>query len=162
MKRVEPLLGSAPPGHAFHGHLVALVEMGGGGEPRLNAQCLGNLAGLLLPELHDAEPLVVRLLLPQIGVGVAEDLVCLLVGAESPAAFWATRTLGHVVLRKERRFSRQRHGVAVEMDRAPALESTLADLSKPKLHQVRRGSRGDPTTVGGETGPCGQTVETGP
>ena len=93
MKRVEQLFGSAPQGHEFNVHLVELVEIGVGGEPRIKDQFLGYLAGLLLPELNEAEHLVVLLIFPQIGVGVAEDLVVLLLGDESQDAFLATRTL---------------------------------------------------------------------
>src|SRR6266850_8346233 len=162
MKRVEQLFGSAPQGHEFNVHLVELVEIGVGGEPRIKDQFLGHLPGLLLPELNEAEHLVVLLIFPQIGVGVAEDLVFLLLGDESQEAFLAARTLCNVVLLKERIFSMKRNGVEVEMERDPSLESKLSDLIKPKLHQVRRGSRGDSTTVFGEKGPFGNNVETGP
>lgn len=63
MKRVEQLFGSAPQGHEFNVHLIELVEIGVGGEPRIKDQFLGHLAGLLLPERHEAEDLVVLLLL---------------------------------------------------------------------------------------------------
>src|SRR5213593_2346471 len=56
----------------------------------------------------------------------------------------------------------KRNGVEVEIERDPSLKSKLSDLIKPKLHQVRRGRRGDPTTVCGEKGPFGHNVETGP
>ena len=102
------------------------------------------------------------LIFPQIGVGVAEDLVFLLVGDESQEAFLAARTLLNVVLLKERIFSMKRHGVEVEIARDPALESKLSDLITPTLHQVRIGRRGDPPTVFGEKGPFGNNVETGP
>jgi hypothetical protein len=66
------------------------------------------------------------------------------------------------VLLKERIFSMKRNGVEVEIERDPSLKSKLSDLIKPKLHQVRIGRRGDPTTVFGEQGPFGNNVETGP
>jgi hypothetical protein len=56
----------------------------------------------------------------------------------------------------------KRNGVEVEIARDPSRESKLSDLIKPTLHQVRRGRRGDPTTVFGEKGPFGNNVETGP
>jgi hypothetical protein len=91
---VQPrLFGSAPQGHEFNVHLVEFVEIGVGGEPRIKDQFLGHLPGLLLPELNEAEHLVVLLIFPQIGGGVAEDLVFLLLGDEGQDAFLAARTL---------------------------------------------------------------------
>ena len=59
--------------------------MGVGGELGIEDQFLGQDAGALLPEVHEAENLVGLVGLAQLGVGIAEDAAVGILGEEGQA-----------------------------------------------------------------------------
>ena len=91
----------------------------------------GTLSGPLLPELHEAEDLVVLLVLAQSGVGVAEHVGLGVLGQEGQDPLLPAAALGDVVLLDQGVFAVEGDGVEVQVERAAASQAQAADGVEP-------------------------------
>ena len=158
---VEQLLGAASQRDELNPHPVQLVEVGIGRQLGVEDQLLGETAGALLPEVDEAEDLVVLLVLPQLAVGVAEDARLGVLGQEGQHSLLAAAPLGDVVLLDQGILAVKRDGVEVQVERRPPLQSQAVDRVEPVAHQGRIAGRVDAATVFGEEGSLGDDVQSG-
>ena len=70
---LEKLLGPPPQGDELDPQPVQLAELGIGRQLGVEDQLFGQAASPLLPELDEAEDLIITLVLTQLGIGVAEN-----------------------------------------------------------------------------------------
>ena len=96
-----------------------MLEVGVGRQLGVEDQFLGEMAGALLPELDEAEDLVILLVLAQFPVGVAEDARLRVLGQECQHPLLASASLGDVVLLDQGILAMERDGVEVEVERRP-------------------------------------------
>jgi hypothetical protein len=131
-------------------HPVQLVEVGVGRQLGVEDEFSGQPAGPLLPELDEAEDLVILLVLAQLPVGVAEDAGVGVLGQERQHPLLPPTPLGDVVLLDQRVVTVEGDRVEVEVERRPPFQAQAADHVKPVAHQLRVAGRFDATTVFGQ------------
>ena len=124
-------------------------------------ELLGEAAGPSLPEIDEADDLVLLLVLSQLPVGVAEDARFRVLGQECQYSLLASASLGDVVLLDQGVLAVEGDGVEVEVERRPPLEAQAIDHVEPVAHQGWIAGRIDPATVFGAEGSLGDDVEAG-
>ena len=121
--RVEELRDPSPQRDELDPHPVQLVEVGVGRQLGVEDQFLGQPAGPLLPELDEAEDLVVLLVLAQLAVGIAEDAGVGVLGQERQHPLLPPAPLGDIVLLDQGIVAVEGDGVEVEVERRPPFQA---------------------------------------
>ena len=157
----EQLLGPPPQGDELNPQPVQLAELGIGRQLGVEDQLLGKAASPLLPELDEAEDLIIPLVLPQVGVGVAEDSSVGVLGQERQHPLLLPAPLGDVVFLDQRILAVKGDRVEVEVKRCSPAQPQSADLIEPVAHQTGIAARLDAATVFGEERSLGDHVQAG-
>ena len=113
----------------------------------------------LLPERHEAEDLVIPLVLAQLGIGVAEDTGLGVLSQEGQDPLLAPAPLGDIVLLDRRVLTVEGDRVEVQVERCPPTQSQATDWIEPAPHQARVATRWDAATVFGEGRSLGDDVQ---
>ena len=158
---VEELRGPSPQRDELDPHPVQLVEVGVGRQLGVEDQFLGQAAGPLLPEVDEAEDLVVLLVLAQLAVGIAEDAGVGVLGQERQHPLLPPAPLGDVVLLDQGVVAVEGDRVEVEVERRPPFQAQAADRVEPVAHQLGIAGGLDPATVFGQERPLGDDVQAG-
>ena len=122
--------------------LVQPIQVGVGGQLRVEHQLGRMLPGLLVPELDEPQDLVGLLGLGYAGVGVAEDAVAGIAGQEGQDALLAAAASGDVVLLQRFFLGIGGDGVEIQVERRASWQAGPMDLVQPSLQQAET-HRGD-------------------
>lgn len=121
----------------------------------------GGGAGLLLPEIDEAQDLPGLLGRGDPCAGIAEDALAGVAGQEGQDAFLTTAAAGNVVFFQGFRLRVGRHGVEVQVERRPARQAGTLRLGEPGGQQALGGAVIELGRGGGEIGALGDHVEAG-
>jgi hypothetical protein len=158
---VEELLGPSPQGDELDPLAIQLAEVGIGRQLRVKDEFLGQAPGPLLPEVDEAEDLVVLLVLAQLAIGVAEDAGLGILGQERQDSLLPPTSLRDVVFLDQGVVAVEGDRVEVEVERRPPLQSQATDRVEPVAHQLRVAGRFDSATVFGQERPLRNHVQPG-
>ena len=104
-------------------HPVQLVQVGIGRQLGVEDEFLGQMAGPLLPELDEAEDLIVLLVLAQLPVGIAEDAGIGVLGQERQHSLLPAAPLRDIVLLDQGVVAVEGDRVEVEVERRPPFQA---------------------------------------
>ena len=149
-----------PQGDEVHAHAVEFIQVGMGGQLRVEHQFLGQMPGPLLPECDEAQDLVVLLIFPQIAVGIAEHAGLRICRQKCQDPLLPPTPLGNIVFFDQGVVAVVGNGVEVQIEGGPPFEpSRLTASNQPRIKRVAAWI--DPATVFGEERSLGNHVEPG-
>ncbi len=93
------------------------------GQLGVEDQLLRKATGPLVPEIDEADDLIVLLILPQFPVGVAENARLRVLGQECQHPLLTSASLGYVVLLDQGILAMKWDSVEVEVERRPSLQA---------------------------------------
>ena len=132
-----------------------------GGQFRVEDQLLGQVARALLPELDEAEDLVVLFVLAQLTIGIAEHTGVGVLGEESQDPLLLAAPLGNVVFFDQRVFPVEGNRMEVQVEGIAPRQPQTAHGIEPASHQLRVAGRINAATVLREKGTLGNHVQPG-
>ena len=140
--------------------LVEAVEIGVGGQLRVEDQFGRGLAGALAPKVHEAQNFTDSIGLGDARVGIAKHPLGRVSSQKDQDSLLTSAARGKVVLFQGFLLGIGGDGVKVQIDGRAAGQAGPLDLLKPGLHQSQVDSSVDPGTVSGQIGAFGSDIET--
>ena len=157
---LEPRRATAQ-GDKLNSQPIELIEIGIGRQLGIEDQFFGIPPCPFLPELDEAEDLIVLLALAQFAVGVTEDAGLGVLDQEGQDALLSPTPLGYVVLLDQGIIAMEGDRVKVQVEGMTAWQTELAHGIEPVAHQLRVADRVDPATVFGQERSLGDDVQAG-
>ena len=157
---LEPRRATAQ-GDKLNSQPIEFVEIGIGRQLGIEDQFFGIPSSPLLPELDEAEDLIVLLVLSQFAVGVTEYAGLGILCQESQDALLSPTSLGYVMLLDQGIVAVKGDRVKIQVEGMTAWQTEMAHGVEPMTHQLRVTDRVDPATVFGQERSLWDDVQTG-
>jgi hypothetical protein len=135
------------------------IQMAIGRQPGVKDQFFGKFPRSFPPELDESKDLLILLVLSQLAVGIAKNLLLSILGQEGQNPFLPATPLGHIMLFHQGLFTVEGNGVEVQIKGIPPRKPKPSYGIKPQPHQPRIRSRINSTAIFSEKRPFGNHIE---